>query len=99
MTRTVTAAASGEFGILGERTVHRLGFGTMRLTGPGFWGPPEDVASAKATLRRARDLDINFIDTADTYGPFVAEDLIRETLHPYEGLLIARSSAKPGLQT
>jgi len=84
-----TAKASGEFRILKERHVHRLGFGAMRVTGPGIWGPPVDLDGARATLRRVRELDVDFIDTADSYGPFVSEDLIRETLHPYGQLLIA----------
>jgi pyridoxine 4-dehydrogenase len=84
-----SAKASGEFRILEERPVRRLGFGAMRVTGPGIWGPPADVEGARATLRRLRDLDVDFIDTADAYGPFVSEDLIRETLHPYGDVLVA----------
>src|SRR5580658_5609399 len=84
-----SAKASGEFRILEERPVRRLGFGAMRVTGPGIWGPPADVDGARATLRRLRDLDVDFIDTADAYGPFVSEDLLRETLHPYGNVLIA----------
>ena len=70
-------------------TVHRLGFGAMRITGAGIWGDPPDRAAAIAVLRRAVDLGVDLIDTADSYGPEVSEDLIREALHPYEGLLIA----------
>lgn len=81
--------ASGQFRIGGDITVNRLGFGAMRITGKGIWGDPADPAAARATLRRVPELGINLIDTADSYGPFVSEDLIRETLHPYEGLLIA----------
>jgi pyridoxine 4-dehydrogenase len=83
------AAASGQFQIGGDITVNRLGFGAMRITGPGIWGDPQDPAGARETLRRLPGLGINFIDTADSYGPFVSEDLIREVLHPYSGLLIA----------
>lgn len=89
-TKTQPAAASGTYSIGGELTVHRLGFGTMRLTGPGIWGEPADRSEAIAVLRRALELGINFIDTADSYGPYVAEDLIREALYPYPaGLVIA----------
>jgi aryl-alcohol dehydrogenase-like predicted oxidoreductase len=70
-------------------TVRRLGFGAMRITGPGIWGEPADRGTAVAVLRRAVELGIDFIDTADSYGPEVSEDLIREALHPYDGLLIA----------
>ncbi|MDF2694472.1 MAG: oxidoreductase [Labilithrix sp.] len=89
MTANVSASASGQFHLLGERAVHRLGFGAMRITGPGIWGPPVDLDGARATLRRVRELGIDFIDTADSYGPFVSEDLIREVLHPYKGILVA----------
>ncbi|MEG6508150.1 aldo/keto reductase [Methyloligella sp. 2.7D] len=88
MSTTISAAASGQFKI-GDITVNRLGFGAMRITGEGIWGEPKDPAEARATLRRLPELDINFIDTADSYGPFVSEDLIREVLYPYEGMLIA----------
>ncbi|MBV9997297.1 MAG: aldo/keto reductase [Caulobacteraceae bacterium] len=83
------AAASGEFRIGGDLAVRRLGFGAMRVTGRGIWGEPEDRAEAIRTLRRAPELGINLIDTADSYGPFVSEDLIAETLAPYRGLAIA----------
>ncbi|MGZ3499632.1 MAG: aldo/keto reductase [Vulcanimicrobiaceae bacterium] len=83
-----SAAAAGQFTI-GDITVNRLGFGTMRLTGKGIWGEPADINAARATLERLREVDINFVDTADSYGPYVAEDLIREVLFPYEGMLIA----------
>ena len=69
--------------------VQRLGFGSMRLTGRGVWGPPDDRAEALRTLKRVPELGINFIDTADSYGPDVAEELIREALHPYKGVFIA----------
>src|SRR2546421_6575512 len=84
------AEASGTFVIGGDIAVHRLGFGAMQLTGPGVWGEPRDHAEAIAVLRRALELGINLIDTADSYGPEVAERLIAEALHPYPpGLLIA----------
>ncbi|HTA46626.1 MAG TPA: aldo/keto reductase [Bryobacteraceae bacterium] len=84
------AAAGGIFSIGGKLTVHRLGFGAMRLTGPGIWGEPPDRPEAIAVLRKALELGINFIDTADSYGPYVSEELIREALHPYPtGLVIA----------
>lgn len=81
---------SGEFLIGGELRVRRFGYGAMRLTGPGVWGPPEDPASAASVLRRAIELGINLIDTADVYGPRANEQLIRDVLHPYPaGLVIA----------
>jgi aryl-alcohol dehydrogenase-like predicted oxidoreductase len=83
------ASASGIFRIGGELPVHRMGFGAMRITGPGIWGPPKDRAEALRVLRRLPELGVNFIDTADSYGPDVSEELIREALHPYTGLLIA----------
>lgn len=73
----------------GDLHVNRLGFGAMRITGPGIWGDPPDRAAAIALLRRAIELGVNFIDTADSYGPYVSEDLIREALHPYDGVVIA----------
>ena len=84
----VSAAKSGQFSI-GAIRIHRLGFGAMRITGQGIWGEPADRAAALQTLRRLRALDVDFIDTADSYGPAVSEDLIREALHPYDGMLIA----------
>ena len=84
------ATRSGTFAIGGDLPVHRLGFGAMQLTGPGVWGEPADRAEAIAVLRRAIELGINLIDTADSYGPYVSEELIREALHPYpKGLVIA----------
>ncbi|RVX38456.1 aryl-alcohol dehydrogenase-like predicted oxidoreductase [Nonomuraea polychroma] len=75
---------------IGGKTVHRLGFGAMSLTGPGVWGPPRDHDEAIRVLRRVVELGVDLIDTADSYGPYVNEELIREALHPYpEGLLIA----------
>ena len=90
------AAQSGVFKIGGDTPVHRLGFGAMRLTGMGIWGEPEDRNECIAVLRRAVELGINLIDTADSYGPFVSERLIAQALHPYpKGLVIA---TKAGLQ-
>ena len=89
MTEAVVAAA-GEFTIGGDLTVNRLGFGAMRITGDGVWGPPADRDECIRVLRRAVELGVNFIDTADSYGPFVSERLIRKALDPYpEGLVIA----------
>jgi aryl-alcohol dehydrogenase-like predicted oxidoreductase len=84
------AAKSGTFTIGGDLTIHRMGFGAMRITGEGVWGPPKDPVEAKKVLKRALELGINFIDTADAYGPEVSENLIAEALHPYaKGLVIA----------
>ncbi|MES2255858.1 MAG: aldo/keto reductase [Pseudomonadota bacterium] len=84
-----SAAKSGTFTIGGKTKVHRLGFGAMRVTGDGVWGPPKDKVEALATLRRVPELGVDFIDTADAYGPEISEDLLRVALHPYDGLLIA----------
>jgi pyridoxine 4-dehydrogenase len=92
MTQTTTRPVeqSGTFSIGGDLPVHRLGYGAMQLPGPGVWGPPRDHDEALSVLRRAVELGVDLIDTADSYGPFVADDLIREALHPYpEGLVIA----------
>ena len=89
MASAVTAVKSGTFRIGSDREVHRLGFGSMRLTGRGIWGPPADRAQALRTLKRLPELEVNFIDTADSYGPNIAEELLREALHPYKGMLIA----------
>jgi aryl-alcohol dehydrogenase-like predicted oxidoreductase len=90
------AAAGGTITLGGELTVHRMGFGAMRLTGKGIWGPPADRAEAVRVLRRAIELGVNFIDTAESYGPHVSEEIIAEALHPYpEGLVIA---TKGGLE-
>jgi pyridoxine 4-dehydrogenase len=83
------ARKSGSFRIGGDIEIYRLGFGAMRITGPGIWGPPTDRAEAVRTLKRVPELGINFIDTADSYGPEVSEQLIREVLYPYDGILIA----------
>ena len=89
-TATQPAKASGEFLIGGKLPVTRLGYGAMQLTGPGVWGDPKDPDEAVAVLRRAVELGVNFIDTADAYGPFVADLLIKKALHPYpEGVIIA----------
>ena len=89
-TKDSVAAASGTFNLGGDLPVHRLGFGAMRITGPGIWGEPKDPAAARRVLREAVDLGINLIDTADSYGPEVSERLIAEALHPYpKGLVIA----------
>ena len=83
------AQASGTFTLGGDLTVNRLGFGAMRLTGKGVWGPPADREECVRVLRRAVELGVNFIDTADSYGPYISEKLIRKALHPYDGLVIA----------
>jgi aryl-alcohol dehydrogenase-like predicted oxidoreductase len=93
------AAASGTFAIGGDLPVHRLGFGAMRLTGAGIWGPPADRAEAVRVLRRCAELGVTFIDTADSYGPEVSEALIAEALHPYPaGLVVATKGGfeRPG---
>src|SRR5215472_15175063 len=88
--RRAPAAAAGTVRIGGDLVVNRMGFGAMRLTGPGIWGEPKDAAEARRVLRRAVELGVNFIDTADAYGPEVSERLIKEALHPYPpGLVIA----------
>jgi pyridoxine 4-dehydrogenase len=89
MTTQSVAHASGTFSIGGDLTVNRLGFGAMRITGKGVWGPPDDRDECIRVLRRAVELGVNFIDTADSYGPYVSERLIRKALHPYEGVVIA----------
>ena len=93
MTANASASASGQFTIGGDMIVNRLGFGAMRVTGPGIWGEPANRKAALETLRLLPGLGVNFIDTADSYGPFVSEDLIREALYPYSGLLIATKGA------
>jgi pyridoxine 4-dehydrogenase len=96
---SISAGMAGEVSLGGELSVNRLGFGAMRLTGEGIWGPPKDRAAAVAVLRRADELDVNFIDTADSYGPYVSEELIAEALFPYPpGLVIATKGGwnRPG---
>ena len=83
------AAKSGSFKVGGDIKVNRLGFGAMRITGAGIWGPPADREEALRTLKRLPDLGIDFVDTADSYGPDMSELLIHEALHPYKGMLIA----------
>lgn len=94
----LVAARSGQFLIGGELPVHRLGFGAMRITGSGVWGPPANPAEARRVLERLPGLGINFIDTADSYGPEISENLIRDVLHPYKGLVIATKGGlvRPG---
>src|SRR4029453_4108303 len=99
MTDTPPAAAAGRITIGGELTVNRLGFGAMRITGPGVWGQPADRDEAVRVLRRAVELGVDFIDTADSYGPEVSEELIAEALAPYpDGLVIATKGGflRPG---
>src|SRR6202044_2573274 len=87
---TTLVSGSGTFELGGTTTVNRLGYGAMQLTGDGVWGEPADPEEAVRVLRRAVELGVNFIDTADSYGPFVAEQLIRRALHPYpDDLVIA----------
>ena len=98
-TQVITAAAAGPITIGGDLTVNRIGYGAMRITGRGIWGPPVDKAASLATLRRAIELDVNLIDTADSYGPGTSEELIAEALFPYPtGLVIATKGGweRPG---
>src|SRR5438067_11230572 len=95
-TGTITAALAGTIDIGGDLTVNRFGFGAMRLTGEGIWGEPADPAECKRVLRRALDLGINLIDTADSYGPAVSERLIAEALYPYPDELVI--ATKGGLE-
>src|SRR5512135_3405579 len=83
---------------IGDLTIHRLGFGTMRLTGPGIFGPPGNLEAARETLRLVPELGIDFVDTANAYGPIVAELLVREVLHPYQGIVVATKGGllRPG---
>jgi aryl-alcohol dehydrogenase-like predicted oxidoreductase len=95
----LNAAAAGTFDLGGDLSINRMGFGAMRITGEGIWGEPENPEEARRVLRRTLELGINFIDTADSYGPKVSERLIAETLHPYpEGLVIATKGGltRPG---
>ena len=99
MTSQPTAAAAGTIDIGGDLTVNRMGYGAMRITGPGIWGEPADREQAKAALRKAVELGVNFIDTADSYGPEVSEILIAETLYPYPDDLVIASKGglvRPG---
>ncbi|MFL6449309.1 MAG: aldo/keto reductase [Bryobacteraceae bacterium] len=99
MVNELTAAAAGTITLGGDLTVNRLGYGAMRITGKGIWGPPENKDEAIRTLRRAVELGVNFIDTADSYGPYVSEELIGEALAPYKsGVAIATKAGweRPG---
>src|SRR5215467_5076082 len=87
-TNNISAKLAGTISLGGQVSVNRLGYGAMRLTGDGIWGPPKDRKAAIATLRRAVELGVNFIDTADSYGPFISEELIAEALFPYPKDLI-----------
>jgi pyridoxine 4-dehydrogenase len=90
MTTTESAAgAAGTFELGGDQAVSRLGYGAMRLTGEGIWGPPKDTDNALAVLRRAIDLGVDFVDTANSYGPYVSEELIHDALYPYRGVTVA----------
>jgi aryl-alcohol dehydrogenase-like predicted oxidoreductase len=89
MSKKPNAESSGSFLLGGDLTVHRLGFGAMRVTGKGIWGEPTKPKMARETLRLLPELGVSFIDTAESYGPYVSETLIREVLHPYKGLTIA----------
>lgn len=98
-TQAISAEAAGTFTIGGDLTVNRMGYGAMRITGPGIWGLPKDKAGAIATLRRAVELGVNFVDTADSYGPGTSEELIAEALYPYPaGFVIATKGGweRPG---
>src|SRR5204862_3660184 len=97
--KTTQAEASGTLTLGGDLTINRLGYGAMQLTGKGIWGPPEDHDECIRVLRRAVELGVNFIDTADSYGPHVSEELIAKALAPYpEGLVIATKGGwnRPG---
>src|SRR5580704_8935849 len=95
---TPSVSSSELFKIGDEITIKRLGYGAMRITGPGIWGVPLDIVAALRILKRLPDLGVNFIDTADSYGPGVSERLIHEALHPYTGLTIATKGGlmRPG---
>src|ERR1700758_3761284 len=86
--KNISASTAGQVSLGGELSVNRLGYGAMRLTGEGIWGPPKDRKAALAVLRRAVELDVHFIDTADSYGPYVSEELIAEALFPYPSSLV-----------
>lgn len=97
--KEVSATQAGRVSLGNEVSVHRLGYGAMRLTGPGIWGPPKDRKAALGVLRRAVELGVNFIDTADSYGPHVSEELIAEALHPYSSDLVVATKGgweRPG---
>jgi pyridoxine 4-dehydrogenase len=88
-TSKAIAQASGTFTFGGDLTVNRLGFGAMRIVGKGVWGPPADREECVRVLRRAVELGVNFFDTADSYGPYISEEIIHQALHPYDGLVVA----------
>jgi pyridoxine 4-dehydrogenase len=94
----INAGEAGTFRIGGEIEINRIGFGAMRIAGPGIWGEPENRAEVLQTLNQLAPLGVNFVDTADSYGPNVSEKLIREALHPYKGMLIATKAGltRPG---
>jgi pyridoxine 4-dehydrogenase len=94
----ISATASGTFKLAGEVDINRLGYGAMRITGPGIWGPPDNPAEALRVLQSLPELGIDFVDTADSYGPEVSEQLIREALHPYTNVLVATKAGlrRPG---
>ncbi|MGP8435010.1 aldo/keto reductase [Paraburkholderia fungorum] len=91
----ISVSSSGKFKLAGEVDITRLGYGAMRITGPGIWGPPENPGEARRVLQTLPELGIDFIDTADSYGPDVSEQLIREALHPYKDVFVA---TKAGLR-
>jgi aryl-alcohol dehydrogenase-like predicted oxidoreductase len=97
-TAKLDARKSGTFKVGGDILIHRLGFGAMRITGPGIWGPPADRAEALRSLGRLPELGIDLVDTANSYGPDVSEELIKEALHPHRGMLIATKAGfrRPG---
>src|SRR5258707_13674222 len=88
------AAAAGTFTIGGDLSVNRIGYGAMRITGPGVWGPPDDKQAALATLRKTIELGVNLIDTADSYGPATSEELIAEALYPYPADLVIATKGR-----
>ena len=94
----MSIADAGTVTIGGDLTIHRLGVGTMRLTGPGMFGPPADLDGARTMLRTVRELGIDFVDTSNAYGPVVAEFLVRDVLHPYTGITVATKGGllRPG---
>ena len=94
-TATIDAKASGTFELGGDLPIHRLGFGAMRITGKGIWGEPKNPEEAIKVLRRLPDIGVNFIDTADSYGPEVSERLIAEALHPYPKDLVIATKGGP----
>jgi aryl-alcohol dehydrogenase-like predicted oxidoreductase len=88
----ISVSSSGKFKLAGEVPITRLGYGAMRITGPGIWGPPDNPGEALRVLQTLPELGIDFIDTADSYGPDVSEQLIREALHPYKNVFVAQKN-------